>query len=142
MAAGQSDAERAIAVINMEECYRRRLVRGRDLNEWHMQLEQWASSGNTAAQRTLLQEIIAVTELLPQYDAREPQPYWHEKLADLHVSAGESWAEAAVLTRWLACWPEERRRFDSARERFLQRLRESYAQAAIMVTASIGDKSS
>lgn len=140
MAASQDDAERAIAVINMEECYRRRLVRGRDLNEWHMQIEQWASAGNVAAQRALLREIIEVTERLVQYDAREPQPYWHEKLADLHESTGERWAEVAVVTRWLACWPEDRRRYDSARARFLRRLQESYAQASVMVTASIGDK--
>lgn len=137
----QSDAERAIAVINMEECYRRRLVRGRDLNEWHEQLQLWREAGDVPAQRALLREIIAVTETLEQYDAREPQPYWHEKLADLHADEGAWWSELAVLCRWLAAWPDDRRRFDKARERVRARVDESYAQVAVMGRASIGGKS-
>lgn len=135
-----SDAERAIAVINMEECYRRRMVRGKDLNEWHDQLNIWVKEGNLPAARALLHEIIEVTETLVQYDQREPQPYWHEKLAKLHRREGDRWAEAAVLCRWLAAWPEDRRRFDSARERIRGLVDKSYQQAGVMVTASIPSK--
>lgn len=135
-----TDAERAIAVINMEECYRRRLVRGRDLNDWHEQLDAWVKAGNLAAARELLYEIIEATEQLVQYDQREPQPYWHEKLAKLHRRDGDRWAEQSVLCRWLAAWPEDRRRFDNARERIQKLVLESYQQATVMVSARIAEK--
>lgn len=138
MTVGVEGMDRAIAVINMEECYRRRVVRGQDLNDWHEQLDRWIAAGDLSSARALLYEIIGATETLVQYDQREPQPYWHEKLAKLHRRDGDRWAESAVLCRWLAAWPADRQRFDSARQRIRKLLDESYQQAGVMVTARIG----
>ncbi|MFT4471437.1 hypothetical protein ACMX2H_16155 [Arthrobacter sulfonylureivorans] len=125
------DVDELIAIINMEECYRRRTVRGRDLNDWHLQLEAWRRIGNFEAMLQLLGEIIVATEQLEQYDDREPQPYWHEQKAKLHRKRHEYQEEAAVLALWLAHWPLERDRFDQARERIVARLAELHREALV-----------
>lgn len=119
----QPDAvDAAIAAINMEECYRRRLVRGRDLNEWHTDLENWILTGQDDTALGFLGEAIAAVETLEQYDDREPQSYWYEKAADIHQERGDHAAASAVLERWMATWPEVRRRRDSTRLRIKTRL--------------------
>lgn len=104
----QDPVDRLIAVVNMEEAYRRRRVRGKDLNDWHPQLDAWAESGQTVEALRLLGEIMETVENLEQYDPREPQPYWFEVAARIHHRAGRHEEEAAVLRRWLDKWPPSR----------------------------------
>ncbi len=102
------DADRAIAVINMEEAFRRRLVRGRDINEWHPTISEWLAAGRDDDVLTLVAEIIDATMILEQYDPREPQPYWFELAARIHHRRGAHRDEAVILRRWLARWPYSR----------------------------------
>lgn len=106
----------AIASINMEECYRRRLVRGRDLSEWHTDLEAWIATGEYEQALEFLGEAIGAVETLEQYDDREPQPYWFQKAADLYEDMGEPENAAKVVDRWLRSWPARRPRRDGMRE--------------------------
>jgi len=106
----------AIASINMQELYRRRMVRGRDLNEWFDDLEAWIAAGEYEEALTFLGEAIGTVETLEQFDNREPQPYWFQKAADLYEDSGEPEAAAKVLRRWLESWPPRRERRDGMRE--------------------------
>ena len=112
----------AIAAINMDECYRRRRVRGRDLNDWLVPLKDLRKAGETRAALDLLAEIIAAIETLEQFDPREPQPYWYEEAAKVYRRLKCRQEEADVLNRWLAFWPEQRARHDRARERVRARI--------------------
>lgn len=113
--------EALIGAINMQECYRRRVVRGQDLNEWHQQLDSWKADGHTGPALELLAEIMAAVETIEQYDPREPQPYWYMEAAKLYRKVGSPQEEWEVLQRWLARWPMSRPRHDKARERFIER---------------------
>jgi len=116
-----SGARGLIHAVNMEETYRRRLVRGRDFNDWHPQLEQWWAAQDYAAILGLLSEIITAAEALQQYDDREPQAYWYVQAAKAHAHLGDHAAAVSVLERWFRYWPTERIRFDRAPQR-MQRL--------------------
>lgn len=97
-----------IATINLHELYQRRLVRGRDLNDWHTQLREWQQQGELDRCLELLAEIIEVIEGLDWLDAREPQLYWYEKSAVLMARQGRHRAAIVLLRRWLSFWPEGR----------------------------------
>lgn len=112
----------AIASINMEECYRRRLVRGRDLNEWFTQLEVWLESGQYEEALSFLGEAIGAVETLEQFDNREPQSYWYQKAADVYEDMGQPGNAAKVLQRWLASWPAHRQGNNSDRHEVCSRL--------------------
>lgn len=105
----------------MEECYRRRKVRGRDMAEWIPQMDAWVAAGETRLALELLAEIIAACETLEQFDTREPAPFWYESAAKVYRQLGCSHEEATILERWLAHWPESRVRYDKARDRFAAR---------------------
>lgn len=124
-----NSVEALIGSINMEECYRRRQVRGRDLNEWHPQLDEWIAAGETRKALDLLAEIFTAVESLEQYDAREPQPYWYETAAKIYRTLRCDQEEAAVCERWLIRWPESRTRHDKARHRLSTRAASAYARA-------------
>jgi Asp-tRNA(Asn)/Glu-tRNA(Gln) amidotransferase C subunit len=125
-----NSVEALIGSINMEEAYRRRKVRGRDLNEWHPQLDEWIAAGETRKALDLLGEIFESVESLEQFDAREPQPYWYETAAKIYRTLRCSEEEAAVLERWLIRWPPTRTRHDKARERFASRANAAHVRAS------------
>jgi hypothetical protein len=116
-----TEVEKLIGAINMEECYRRREIRGKDFNDWHGDLERWKAAGQDREILGLLTEIMDACETLEQYDEREPQPYWYEEAAKACRRLSDPTGELAVLQRWLVCWPLDRRRLDKVRERFLTR---------------------
>ena len=111
-----------IASVNLHELYRRRMVRGADLSQWHAQLEAWLQDGALLEAAEFLLEVLDVVETLEQFDAREPQPYWYLKLADVYEDAGEPGGAAAVLRRWLARWPAEREGHVEYRDQICTRL--------------------
>lgn len=124
-----NSVEALIGAINMEEAYRRRKVRGRDINDWHPQLDEWVAAGETRKALDLLGEIFEAVESLEQFDAREPQPYWYEMAAKIYRTLRCAPEEAAVLERWLIRWPLDRTRHDRARERFTARAAKAYTLA-------------
>ncbi|GAA4914628.1 hypothetical protein [Nesterenkonia rhizosphaerae] len=109
------DPDLLIEQINTEELYRRRLVWGRDLNDWHLTLDHWISTGLTAKALELLELILETVETLEQFDTREPQFYWYKMTAELYLSTGEPDKAADTLERWVAGWPDSRAVPDQAR---------------------------
>jgi tetratricopeptide (TPR) repeat protein len=118
----RTEAGRLIHAVNMDETYRRRQVRGRDLNDWHPQLDAWWAAGDYTAILDLLGEVITAAETLEQYDDREPEAYWYQQAAKAHTVMGDHAAAVAVLERWFQFWPPERIRFDREPERMERRL--------------------
>jgi len=126
----RTEAGRAIHAVNMAETYRRRVVRGRDVNDWHLELDEWWAMGDFAAVLDLLREIISAMETVEQYDDREPQSYWYVQCAKAHTAIGDHDAAVAVLERWFRFWPPERIRFDNEPARMRARLVAARARAA------------
>lgn len=112
-----NQVEYAIAAINAEELMRRRMVRGKDLNDWLGPLQEMIDAGQDAEALELLEEIMSCCETLEQFDPREPQPFWYEKACGLLRRSRRYEEEARTLTRWLSRWPAERPRGDLAQER-------------------------
>ncbi|MDZ5076794.1 hypothetical protein [Nesterenkonia sp. HG001] len=113
----RTPADDAIRRINTEELYRRRQVRGRDLNDWHAELRQWEEAGLYEEVLSLLGEITHAVETLAQYDSREPQAYWYLYAARILKLQGEARAAEVLLIRWLDHWPEDRPQYPSHRAR-------------------------
>lgn len=101
-------ADLIITAINHQELLHRRQLHGRDLNDYHPDLAQLRARNATNAALELLHQIIAVTHTLPQYDDREPDPYWPELAAQLHIDAGQTDLARTVLEEWLTWWPAHR----------------------------------
>lgn len=118
----RTEAGRIIQEINMAETYRRRLVRGRDFNDWHLQLDEWWITEDYESILSLLSEIIAAAETLEQYDDREPQAYWYQQAAKAHTRLGDYAAAVEILERWFQAWPPPRQRFDNEPARMTDRL--------------------
>lgn len=97
-----------ILAINAEELYRRRTVRGQDINDWHPQIRTWLAEGHLLDALDLLEEILDVVEILEQYDAREPDWYWYSKTASVQEELGDCPGAAATLRRYLQAWPAHR----------------------------------
>lgn len=116
------DVDLALARINAEECARRRLVRGKDLNGWLAVLDEMILAKQHDEALDLLGEIMDACETLEQYDPREPHPYWYERAAGLLRKTGQHGREMETLARWLDRWPDSRPRPDFARERIRARL--------------------
>ncbi|MGO4382911.1 hypothetical protein AB4Y80_01570 [Specibacter sp. RAF43] len=108
--------------MNTAETYRRRVVRGLDINDWHLELDAWFARGNYWAALDLLAEIMDAVETLEQFDDWEPEAYWYEQAAEAHTRIGEHDKAVAVLERWLQFWPPERIRFDMAPQRMQRKL--------------------
>ena len=101
-------AEQTVTAINTHELMSRRLLHGRDLNDYHATLLRLQHAKHYSAALELLHQIISVTHTLPQYDDREPDPYWAELAAHLHIMQGDTMQARRVLSDWLAWWPEHR----------------------------------
>ncbi|WP_102158734.1 hypothetical protein [Zhihengliuella halotolerans] len=114
--------QRLIDDINSETLWERRLVDGRDLNEWLHPLAALEAAGDYAAALALLERIIETTHALVQYDVREPQAYWAEKAAALHIKSGRPDRAISTLQHWLDAWPEERAVKNRDRARIRARL--------------------
>ncbi len=106
----QDEVDKLIDRINMKHLFELRIVRGKDLNDHFLYLNELASGKRYDEALILLEEIIDVTHQLPQYDTREPQPYWPMKAASYYLKLKRPEEAMRVLARWLSAWPEDRGR--------------------------------
>ncbi|MGL3805889.1 tetratricopeptide repeat protein [Paeniglutamicibacter sp. R2-26] len=116
------DWERLIIGINSEELWIRRRVARWDLNDWLLPIDDLIRAKRYAEALDVLQDITKTCVSLKQYDNREPQAYWAEKLATVHQRLRNKPAAAAVLTDWLTHWPDTRFRTNHDVERVTRRL--------------------
>lgn len=104
----QEEIDELIRSINATHLYEKRLVRGKDLNDHHQQLVEWETDRRYDECLQLLEEIIACTHTLVQYDTREPQAYWPMKAVSIYLRTQRPDQAVIVLQQWLDAWPPER----------------------------------
>lgn len=115
------DWENLIISINSEELWIRRRVARWDINQWLLPIDDLMRARRFSEAIDVLETITTTCVSLQQYDNREPQAYWFEKLATAHQRAGNKPAARAVLTNWLTYWPDTRFRTNKDVERVKNR---------------------
>lgn len=116
------EMDRLIISINSEELWARRQVAGWDLNDWLLPIDDLLRARRYTEAVDVLEDITETCVNLQQYDNREPQAYWFEKLATAHHRSQEKAAARSVLAEYLYYWPTGRFRTNRDVERVIKRL--------------------
>ena len=115
--------QRLIDEINMQHLWELRKLHGKDLGDHVQDLIELETDKRYPDMVALLEEITELTHTLPQYDTREPQPYYAEKLASIYMRLGKRDDAIRVLRRWLDAWPAGRLTMQpTQREKIINRI--------------------
>ena len=97
-------------------------VRGRHYVDWVPTLDELRSEGRAEEALKLLLEIIDAAERAAVVSGREPAPGYTERAAVIYRGRGDYAAEVAIIERWEAACPPERRGPGAAQGRLAKRL--------------------
>ncbi|PCC37441.1 tetratricopeptide repeat protein [Glutamicibacter sp. BW77] len=100
--------QRLIDAINMQHVWALRKLHGKDLGDHVQVLIELETDKRYDEMIALLEEITELMHTLEQYDTREPQPYYAEKLASIYIKLGSHDDAIRALRRWLDAWPADR----------------------------------
>jgi len=84
-------------------------VRGKHYVDWIETLNRWRSEGRDDESLELLLEIIDAAERHARVVGWEPAPGYTHRAAVIFRRRGDHAAEVAIIERWLAACPPERR---------------------------------
>lgn len=97
-------------------------VRGRHYVDWVPTLDEWRSAGRDDEALDLLLEIIDAAERAAVVAGREPAPGYTKRAAVIYRRRKDFAAEVAIIERWEAACPPERRGSGATQSRLAGRL--------------------
>lgn len=100
---GLSPVDTLIAAAHQDALERVRRMWGLDRDDWLLAVEELARTHPQVA-TVILCRWCDTAVVASHHDAREPDPWGFERLADLYHREGDHGAEHDVLTEWLGHW--------------------------------------
>lgn len=97
-------------------------VRGRHYVDWVPTLDDHRTAGRKLEGLALLLEIIDAAERAARVSGREPAPGYTHRAAVIYRKRNDHAAEIAIIERWEATWPPDRRGPGATQSKLAQRL--------------------
>lgn len=100
-------------------------MRGRHYVDWVPVLDELRSAGRDQEGLELLLELIDAAERAARVTGREPTPGYTHRAAVIYRRRRDYAAEIAIIERWQAACPRERRGPGATQEKLSQRLQKA-----------------